>query len=167
MDIFSEQLVARRKTVNDIFKILGIIAAGIVISSLLAIILGVFSFVFLCAVWFGVWWLVTRISTEYEYIITSTILDIDKILAQRSRKRLLSIDLKKAERFMPIGDMPKIDTKNIDATPNGIEDGVYGVDFMQNGQIKRLLFKPDKNILKSAKMASPSLIVLRQEDIEE
>lgn len=164
MDIFSEQLVTRKKTVKDILKILGIIAAGIIASLFLVAALRSVSFVFVCAVWFGVWWLVTRIDTEYEYIITSAILDIDRISAKRSRKRLLSIDLKNAERFMPIADMPKTATRNIDATPNGIENGVYGVDFKENGQIKRLLFKPDRKILNSAKKACPSLVVLRQED---
>ncbi len=167
MDIFCEQLVTRTKTAKDILKISGIIAAGIAVTLLLIALLGVLSFALVCGVWFGVWWLVTRVNTEYEYIITSTVLDIDKIMAQRSRKRLLSIDLKNAERFMPIKDIPKIDNKIIDATPNGIEDGVYGVDFMENGQIKRLLFKPNKEMLSSAKKASPSLVVLRQEDVEE
>lgn len=167
MDIFSEQLVVRKKNNKDIAIIAGTILATLLLSFLFTVLLGVFSFVFVCGTWFGAWWLITRISTEYEYIITSTVLDIDKIMARRSRKRLLSIDLKDAERFMPISDMPNIDAKIIDATPNGIEDGVYGVDFTSNAQNKRLLFKPNKKLLNSVKMACPSLVVLRQEDIEE
>lgn len=167
MDIFSEQMVTRKKNGKDILIIAGIIVAALAVTFLLMLLLGIFSFVFVVGVWIGAYWLITRQDTEYEYTVTSTVLDIDKILAKRSRKRLLSIDLKQAERFMPIGDMPNMEIKIIDATPNGIEDGVYGVDFPSNGQTKRLLFKPNKKILNSAKMASPSLVVLRKEDIEE
>lgn len=167
MDIFSEQLVTRKKSGKDMAMTAGILAAAIVVSFLLMLLLGTFSFAFVVGTWFGSYWLITRQNIEYEYTITSTVLDIDKILARRSRKRILSVDLKKAERFMPIADLPNMDIKIIDATPRGIEDGVYGVDFLSSGQTKRLLFKPNKKILNSAKMASPSLVVLRKEDIEE
>ncbi|MBR4720613.1 MAG: hypothetical protein IK057_02495 [Clostridia bacterium] len=167
MDIFREQLVVRKKNNKDIAIIAGIIALAFVLSLVVMSFLGSLSFLLLCGIWFGAWWLVTGKNIEYEYIITSNILDIDKIMAKRSRKRMESIDLKEAERFMPISDMPKTDIKIVDATPNGIEDGVYGIDFKSKAQTKRLLFKPDKEFLNLAKMACPSLVVLRNEDIEE
>lgn len=167
MDIFCEQLTARKKTFKDAVIIAGIILAAAIGSLLLLLALKAFSFMFIFIVWYGAWWLITRRSAEYEYIITSTVLDVDKIMGKRVRKRLLSVNLREAERFMPICDMPNMDIKIIDATPNGIEEGVYGVDFTSDGQAKRLLFKPNKKILNSAKTASPSLVILRREDIEE
>lgn len=167
MDIFREQIVERKKNTKDMAIIAGIVALTLLLSFVLISIAGALAFLLLCGLWYGAWRLITGKNIEYEYIITDTILDIDKIIAKRSRKRILSIDLADAERFMPISDMPNIDVKTVDATPNGIEDGVYGVDFSSNAQMQRLLFKPDKKFLNSAKMARPSLVVLRREDIEE
>lgn len=167
MDIFREQIVERKKNTKDMAIIAGIVALTLLLSFVLISIAGALAFLLLCGLWYGAWRLITGKNIEYEYIITDTILDIDKIIAKRSRKRILSIELADAERFMPISDMPNIDVKTVDATPNGIEDGVYGVDFSSNAQMQRLLFKPDKKFLNSAKMARPSLVVLRREDIEE
>lgn len=161
MDIFSEQLVVRKKDTKDFLIIVGIVLAALALTFLLSLLLGAFSFVFVCGVWFGAWWLITRRAIEFEYIVTSSVLDIDKITAKRSRKRILTIELKEAERFMPYEEMPQKDIKTVDATPNGIEDGVYGVDFISNGQSKRLLFKPNEKVLSSAKQAVPSLVVLK------
>ena len=165
MDIFAEQIVERKRRGKDFAIIAVIVLGAILLSLLLTLLLGAYSFVFVCGAWFGAYWLITRGQIEYEYIITSTVLDIDKIMAKRSRKRLFSIDLKEAERFMPIENMPATNEKVIDVTPNGIEDGVYGIDLRENGQVKRVLFKPNKKILDSAKSAAPSVVVLRSEDI--
>ena len=167
MDIFREQLIVHKKNNRDIAIISGIVALAIVLSLAIMSIAGGTSFLLLCGIWVGAWWLITCNNIEYEYIITSTILDIDKIIAKRSRNRLISINLSETERFMPISDMPNIDAKIVDATPNGIEDGVYGIDFSSNAKMQRLLFKPDKDFLNLAKKACPSLVVLRREDIEE
>ena len=167
MDIFSEQLVSHRKSAKETALTAGIILAAILLSFLLALILGVLSFVFICGVWFGAWWLITRTDTEYEYILTSSVLDIDKIMAKRSRKRILSLDLKEAESFMPIEDLADKAAKIIDVTPNGIEDGVYGIDFNANGQNSRLIFKPNSKMLSAAKKAVPSLVVVKSGDVEE
>lgn len=167
MDIFSEQLVVRKKNMKDIGIIVGILILTLIISVLLTALLESLSFVLVCGTWFGAWWLITNRSTEFEYIMTSSVLDVDKIMAKRSRKRLLSLDLKEAESFMPIENMKNASVKIIDATPNGIEDGVYGIDFTQNGDRKRLLFKPNAEILNSARTACPKLVVLKRYDVEE
>lgn len=167
MDIFSEQLVVRKKDGKDILIVLGYAVLALALSFVLTVILGAFSFVFVCGTWFGAWWLMTRRNIEYEYIITSAILDIDKIVAKRSRKRIVSIDLKEIERFMPLSEMPTVTATVIDVTPDGMADGAYGIDFSLDGQAKRLIFKPNKKILNSAKMASPRLVELRAEDVGE
>lgn len=168
MDIFCEYMVSRKRNAKDFGIIAGTVFAAILLSLLLTMLLGAFAFVFICGVWFGAWWLVTMTDIEYEYIVTSTILDVDKITAKRRRKRILSIDLKEIADCRAIEDMTASGAlKVIDATPSGIEDGVYGIDFDKNGIKNRLLFKPGKKMLKEIKKASPSLVVLRAEDITE
>lgn len=166
MDIFCEYMVKRKKGARELGIAVGTVVAALVLSFLFIALLGQFAFVFICGTWYGAWWLITRTDTEFEYIVTSTILDIDKIMAKRSRKRLLSIDLKEINSCGIAQDLPKENVKIIDATPNGEEDGVYAVDFDKNGMRTRLLFKPNKKMLTQIKKASPSLVTIRPEDIE-
>ena len=166
MDIFCEYMIKRKKGAKEIGITAGLIFAAIFVSLLLIVFLRQYSFAFICGVWYGAWWLIRRTDKEFEYILTSAILDIDKIMAKSSRKRILSIDLKEISACCAIEDMAEVCEKIIDVTPNGVEDGVYAIDFEKNGQKKRLLFKPDKKMLNQIKKASPSLVTLRAEDIE-
>ena len=166
MDIFCEYMVKKKKDAKEIAQTVAVILAAVLITFLLLLFLGQFSFLFICGVWYGAWWLISRTDIEFEYIVTSTILDIDKIMAKRSRKRILSIDLKEIlSCASAVGTSPE-NIKIIDATPMGIEDGVYAVDFDKNGTKTRLLFKPSKKMLLEIKKASPSLVTLRPEDVE-
>lgn len=167
MDIFCEYMVKRKKGSREWAITVGTVVGALLLSMLFTVLLGSFAFVFICGVWFGAWWLITRLDTEYEYIVTSTILDVDKIMAKRSRKRILSLDLKEIEDCRPVSDMTDAaGIKLIDASPNGAEDGVYGIDFEKNGERTRLLLKPNKKMLTEMKKASPRLVTLRLEDIE-
>ncbi|MBR4173677.1 MAG: hypothetical protein IKR46_04815 [Clostridia bacterium] len=167
MDIFAEQLVPRKRDGKDILKIAGVIVLASALSVVLFLLLGILSFVPFCGVWFGAYWLVTRTNTEFEYILTSSVLDIDKITARRSRKRIVSIDLKDSVQFAPFETVRDTNGKIIDATPDGNAGGAYAVDFMANGINKRLIFAPNRKILNFAKLASPSVVILRDEDVEE
>ncbi len=170
MDIFCEYMVKHEKGTKEIFKTVGIIAAALCLS-VLFLVFGVYLIglapLFIAGALYGAYWLISRMNIEYEYILTSTVLDIDKIMARRSRKRILSIDLKEISVCESAGNMEKQEgIKLIDATPKGIEDGVYGIDFEKNGMKNRLLFKPNKKMLNQIKKASPSLVKLRLEDVE-
>ena len=166
MDIFCEYMVKRKKGAREIVITAGVIFAAILASILITVFLRQFAFIFICGAWYGAWWLIRRTDTEFEYILTSEILDIDKIMARSSRKRLLSINLKEISCCCAIEDIALGTEREIDVTPQGIEDGVYAIDFDKNGQKTRLLLKPDKKMLNQMKKASPSLVTLREADIE-
>ena len=171
MDIFCEYMVKHKKGVKERLQTTGIIIAALLLSFILLafslLLLGLAPLL-ICGTVYGAYWLISRMNVEYEYIVTSSILDIDKIMARRSRKRILSLDLKGISICQHAKDMPNQQgIKIIDATPCGIEDGVYGIDFDKNGMKNRLLIKQNKKMLNQMKKSSPSLIKLRDEDYEE
>ncbi len=173
MDIFCEYMVKRKKGTKEKLQTAGLIIAALLLTFIFILLGGVFVLIIsllpflICGTLYGAYWFISRMNIEYEYIVTSTILDIDKIMARRSRKRILSLDLKSISECQPAEDMPKQEgIKVIDATPEGIEDGVYGIDFDKNGMKNRLLIKPNKKMLTQMKKASPSLVKLRPEDYE-
>jgi hypothetical protein len=108
LDIFNEQLIkAAKSTKRTALKALFVflcISAGL--ACVLFIPMHFFAFtlaIFSASIWLA-WYLVGTQNVEYEYILTNTDLDIDKITAKRSRKRLISIkvtsftDFKKADK---------------------------------------------------------------------
>ena len=48
---------------------------------------------------FGAWYLITSMNVEYEYILTNGEMDVDKIIARRRRKRMLTVNARKFESF--------------------------------------------------------------------
>ena len=170
MDIFCEYMVKREKGTKEILKTVGIVIAALLLSFVF-LLFGMYLIglapLLIAGVWYGAYWLITRMNIEYEYIVTSTILDIDKIMARSSRKRILSIDLKEISECRYAENVQGQEgIKVIDATPKGIEDGVYCIDFEKNGMKNRLLIKPNRKMLNQMKKASPSLVTLRPEDCE-
>ncbi len=104
MDTFKEQLVKKMPEKNDQIKKLMIVFA----TCLLAIFcflffmgssLAIFGIVLAGGIIYGGYYLITNLIIEYEYILTNGDLDIDKIVAQRSRKRLATLDLGSAVEF--------------------------------------------------------------------
>ncbi|MDO4608830.1 MAG: DUF6106 family protein [Clostridia bacterium] len=93
MDTFFEQIIKIKNTAKTYL--------GYFLISLLAIILILIGILFLrsvlpivvLAVGFGAFKLYSMLNVEYEYIITNSSFDIDKIVAKSSRKRIFSFDL--------------------------------------------------------------------------
>lgn len=105
MDNISEQLVKINKTPKDLF-LAGSIWLGAFFLVFIFVLFGLSNpafmgilILFSLAVIFGAYKLYSMLSIEYEYIVINRDLDIDKITAQSSRKRLVSIKLNEVLEF--------------------------------------------------------------------
>ncbi|MCD8094768.1 MAG: DUF6106 family protein [Ruminococcus sp.] len=100
MDTFKEYIVKKELTQSEKISRICIIVASIALAFFfIAITLGtvlmMFGIIFAgLSVYFG-WQIITRFFVEYEYIVTNSDLDIDKITNQSKRKRLCTVDLHK------------------------------------------------------------------------
>lgn len=106
MDSYIEQLVVHKKNIKDfmigvvmVLSIFAILAVGVILGfivngyfMMLSIFLAVFD-IYFC------WYVITGRNVEYEYTVTNNNLQIDKVMAKRRRKDVLSIDIKKIEGF--------------------------------------------------------------------
>lgn len=104
MDTFKEQLVKKTPETNDqIKKILIIITSCLLAVLCFLFFMGtpfaIFGVVIAGGIIYGGYYLITNLMIEYEYILTNGDLDVDKIVAQRSRKRLATLDLALAHEF--------------------------------------------------------------------
>lgn len=165
MDRFSEQIVARvtdKKTL--LLKIL--IGAGLlIVLAVLSFFLYAtqFSFAPFClaagagALWLAVW-LAKGLNVEYEYIVTNDDFDVDKIMGQRKRKRLISIDLKAIDEFAPYVDNTELhsDVTVLADDGTGYDMWYLFADTESNGKIA-IIFNPDERTRRNivAGLSSP------------
>lgn len=105
MDVFIEYMVKKQNTGKDIllkilYAVLGVVimVAAFVFSPFLGVFSMIAPLVGFGAV-FGAWYLITSMNVEYEYILTNGEMDVDKIIARRRRKRLITANARKFEAF--------------------------------------------------------------------
>lgn len=159
MDNYSEQLVVKLRSTSDTVRIVAVVlltslvAAGLVF---LALITGFLLLIFggLAAFMFGIW-LISGMGVEYEYIITNTDLDIDKIIGKRKRKRMISIDLTRTVDFAPItGNTPECDV-TVRAYSGADKDVHYLIaEHTDYGKVK-LIFNPNQKTREAIALALP------------
>lgn len=192
MDVFMEYLIKRHRDTKD-YIIIGLIIAGaLVLSVVLLCVLFILSLsmstmgenvaqfssiVTSVGVLFiaGIWWLAVKLihsrDVEFEYILTNSDLDVDKIMAKKGRKRIISIDFKNIEIMANINDNDhnydyRNRTENIklyDVTGNKTNGNVYFIDTEIECENVRILFQPTSKMLDAIKKFSPGKIFIYEE----
>lgn len=162
MDIFLEQIVVKRSTNTDLLKKIGVVLAGLVIIYLAIFVLpaivpflGSISFLFAAGAVYGMWFLLTSFNVEYEYILTNGEIDIDKIVAKRKRKRLITVNCR---NFLEFGKYniqehsgKSYDSRILACTSIDAPDTYYVVvDHSKYGKCL-LVFNPNEKIVEHAK----------------
>ena len=154
MDTFCEQLVAKKKTTATKVFVVVLFLSSIIVALFLFVfssLLGHFSmFGYLAAfgVIFGAYQLTLRQNIEYEYIITNGELDVDKIIARRKRKRILTTKINSWEKFDKFESMDFKGNTVVDASTEMSSDRNYYAIFDNKELGKTLLvFCPNEKVL--------------------
>ena len=119
-DIYLEYILKKKKTGGQKAIIAVIIFAAIIVSLALLLLIfatatalsgtqfGSFSFsiglVLIAFAWYGAYLLMSMQNIEYEYILTNSEIDIDKIMSKKARKRIASFDFKEINICANIND---------------------------------------------------------------
>ena len=165
MDVFCEYIVKVKKNPVELtISALGIILAVILLGFSLFFLFTPFSsFVLLidAGVVYGAYILITHFNVEYEYILTNGDIDIDKIIAKRKRKRVLSFSTKEFEIVAPYKQGENY-TNVLDLGTRNYENAYYAV-FSKDGQKKTLVFNPPQKMIEAMKTYSPRTVHLKGE----
>ncbi len=173
MDIFLEHIVKHKNNAKDTLFKIGIILVTIIIcAAVILFLLGRlfgFELLVIAGIIYGAYHLVRSKNIEYEYIMTNSYLDIDKITAKSKRKRLISIDFKNIDICAATDDnMHKHEfdsNQNIIKTFDCTGDGsttVYFVDYAGEKGKNRVLFQPPSKIIEEAKKFNPRQVFIKQ-----
>ena len=167
MDNFAEQLVKKQLTGGERTKRMLLLVGGIVLTtalagfSLLMLGQGLIPFIGLvlaALTGYGTYFLVQNMYVEYEYTFTNGELDIDKIIAKKKRKSMLSVSVGKFKAFGRYGDDAPEETDDMTvvfATSNIASDEYYA-DFEHDAYgSTRLVFCPNENMLENMRRNLP------------
>ncbi len=161
-DTFSEQLVVKERTTQDTLKLVVTLLAIFSIPAIF-ILLGIYAnfyfiIVALCAFFFaayGSYYLITGMYLEYEYTVTNSNITVDKVIAKRNRKRIISVDIKRFNTLEKLshGNFNKSYKKVFKASITRDGDDVYGAEMHLDkfGGECLLLFSPNEKTLKTMK----------------
>jgi uncharacterized membrane protein YeaQ/YmgE (transglycosylase-associated protein family) len=147
MDIFIEKIVKRHKSIVDILLILLIVIGAIVISYLLMLFIPQFAMFLIIAVFYGAYILISKFNIEYEYALTNGDLDIDMIISQKKRKRLLSVNCKEFDMVARVNSSQYTreikECKNVkDYTSRSKNAEAWFISMRKDGQHTVILFEP-------------------------
>ncbi len=163
--VFIEKIISRRKNVADRLIIIGIIIAVMILTVCVPFIpyANQFWVIIDFGLIYGGYMLIKSRSIEYEYIVTNGDLDIDKIVAQRKRKRIFSGNCKAFEIVARVksehyNDSVRNMQTRIDARSSPDSEGAYFIITSYKGQRTLILFEPDERMLKSFKMFIPRIV---------
>ena len=188
-DIYLEYMVKRKKTGKQLALLAVIIMLGVVLSCLFFVIMfavGVtmqkagtglgqmtsfIGLMLIAALWYGVYLLAGMQNIEYEYILTNSEMDMDKIMSKKGRKHMITFDFKEISICANINDSEhNHDYKNLraDKTIDVIGDrkgeNIYFADFSgDSGERVRVLFQPTSKMINSAKKFNPRNIFVMDE----
>ncbi len=167
MDTFKEYMVTRYQDGKDKLKIFALIFLctlllflSIFFIEILAPVLGFVIFGILAA-FYGVYYYASIKRVEYEYIFTNGDLDIDKIMGQRKRKRLATIDVSTLLQFGKITDEKRTEILSsehtvIDASDNlGTDEDYYLECKHKNYGMLYVIFTPSDEFAEELKPFFP------------
>ncbi|HEX3026069.1 MAG TPA: hypothetical protein VHR42_02400, partial [Clostridia bacterium] len=152
-----------------VFKFLTLLATvtAVVLLLFFSLFLRQISFFLLIAAMgagYGGWYLFTSFNLEYEYIVTNGEMDVDRIIAQKKRKREITVKLADIEIMAPVSEKYKRDYENpnfqkkIDAGSPMSKNAYFLTVRHDKLGFTRLLFEPDDRIINCAKRAAPQKV---------
>ncbi len=161
MDTFVEQIVAIKKTGKTWTACFGI--------ALLAIILMSAAFLFFKSIFialdalilFGAYKLYSMLNIEYEYIITNSTMDIDKIIAKSSRKRVVSFEVESVLRIEKYtGTLPSDVANDCFFACNKTDNNAMLLIYKSEGKPKQsFVFAPNERMREAMKSFLPRHLI--------
>lgn len=109
--------------------------------------------------WYGAYLLITTRNVEFEYILTNSEMDIDKVMSKKGRRHMAEWDFKTVDICAAVDDPnhkheyenTSSHDKVLDLTGDKSRGNVYFVDYTSSENVKmRVLFQPTSKIIETA-----------------
>ncbi len=161
---FYESIVRHVKTPKEHLIGIGFAVAGIagaIVAYYVGLLLGL-QYIGLCAAFFALFFGIRAAAFynwEYEYIVTEGAVDIDQIIAQQKRKRMVSFDSRECEIIAPVNrgnyfaEYRTLPSQSFVAYPDHEEN--YFAVFERVGVRTCVIFQPTEDMVQMFKRYNP------------
>jgi hypothetical protein len=162
MDTFIEKIVAKKKDAKDKLITAGVILAAFILTPVVfnIPIVNNFGLIIVVGMVYFVYRIITSRNIEYEYIVTNGDLDIDKIIAQRKRKRIFSANCREFDIVARV-QSDKF-TSSVQDIKNRFEvasevnsPDAYFITLNYKGEKTLVIFEPDQRMINNFKLFIP------------
>ncbi|WP_297960089.1 hypothetical protein [uncultured Ruminococcus sp.] len=167
MDNFAEQLVKKNETSADKTRRVLMIIVGVLFSIALAALavlqlrnplVALLGFALAIVAGYGTFHIVQNTKVEYEYAFTNGELDVDKIIAKKKRKEMVSANIRQLTAFGKYEDgMEETEDLTVIFATDNIAEHEYYADFNdENYGSTRLVFAPNERMLENIQKFLPA-----------
>ena len=160
MDTFFEQIVGIKRRAKHIVLMMLLWLVAALIAMVAFIFLRAFGLIAAALLFYGAFKLSQKFFIEFEYIVTNGTLDIDKIIAKSSRKRMVSIDIDKVvsvEKFNAGAAIKKDESHLLSC--NEDDKNAYKLTVSgEAGGRQVIIFAPNDKIKEAIKKSLPKYI---------
>lgn len=171
MDIFMEKIVKKKRDIKDTLITMGAIIGAVV---LMLVVLNVqflaqMALFFVVGIIYLAYLLITTRNIEYEYAVTNGDLDIDKIIAQRKRKRIFSANCKNFEIVAKVKSSHytpqyKNFKNQLNCASSMDGDNVYFVALNYKNEQTVVYFEPAQKMLENFRTFIPRKVFIEKQD---
>ncbi len=172
MDFFTEHIIKQKKSNLKILAAIGMVIVTLAVWILtlpFTAIPMVSSIVVLvdAAVAYAAYLVITSFNIEYEYCITNSEMDVDKIINRKKRKRIASLKFTNIEIMAPVGDIRFENEENgefasvIMAAISPDHPDAYYIVFDNDGKRTKLIFNPNRKMIETASVFAPKKVYER------
>ncbi len=102
MDSFCEQIIKQKMDTKRLLIVVGVTAAAVAVCALSAMLMMWLFLPVAVLCGYGVYWVASSQSWEVEYAVTNGDIDIDRIVARRSRECIVRVRGEKIESLLPV-----------------------------------------------------------------
>lgn len=186
-DVYMEYMVKHKKDAKSKAAVIGIYVFAILLTIVMGMMImfgayalagtGISQFAFsiglvlIVFMWYFAIFFAKKFDIEYEYILTNSSLDVDKIMSKSQRKRVVSLDFTEIEVCANIKDDAHNSAykrgnegfKLYDMTGDIDDGGVYFVDFNGEGAKNRVLFQPTSRMIEAIRKFNPRNIFVYED----
>ncbi|MFA7636935.1 MAG: DUF6106 family protein [Monoglobales bacterium] len=170
MDMFTECLLKRKKHFKEYaiavpLILLGIIGTLFFLAFIWRSPLSGVGFAAVILMWWGIRVLISNQNKEFEYTVTNGDVDIDLIIAQKKRRRIISFNAKNIDKMAPVDQLSGAETfsKEIDASAHDGRFDVYYISATIRGEKTKILVNPSRKMLDILKNYRPDNIIIGEE----
>ena len=156
---YFEERVKQKLTGKTMAKAFGMMLSAVVVLFLAFIFSYKIPILFMLAIPYAAYavYFVSQCNYEYEYLYFQGSLDIDRIRAKSSRKRIITVDVKEMEVMAPSNSATLQQYNNLKRIDCSSNTGAktYELVAKRKGQLVRIIFEPSQKLVDNIRVYAP------------